>query len=129
MLEHPLLMLALAAAQPNPNLLVSADWLASHRSDGNLVLLHVAREKTDYDKGHLPGARFLPARSLWVSTPPGVELPPVGQIDSLFEALGVSDDSRIILYGDAWSTPRAFLSLDYIGLGDRAALLDGGITA
>lgn len=124
----PLLLLVSFAA-PKPELLVSADWLAKRGADANLIVFHVAREKADYDAGHIPGARFLPARSLWVTTGPGVELPSVAQIDSLFESLGVTHQSRIVLYGDAWTTPRAFLALDYIGLGDQAALLDGGMTA
>ena len=43
--------------------------------------------------------------------------------------LGVSDDSRIILYGDASVLPatRAYFTLDYLGHGDQAALLDGGL--
>ena len=129
MLGQLLLAVAFAAAKPNPDLLVGVDWLAKHQGDANLVLLHIARERADYDKGHLPGARFVQSRTLWVSGGPGVELPTVAQIDSLFESLGVSNDSRVVLYGDAWTTPRAFLALDYIGLGNRAALLDGGVSA
>lgn len=124
-----LLASAFAGHAPNRDLLVSADWLAQHQGDRHLVLLHVAREQADYDKGHIPGARFVSARSLWVTTGPGVELPPVAQIDSLFESLGISDDSRIIFYGEAWTAPRAFLALDFIGLGDRSAMLNGGLSA
>lgn len=119
----------LSVPAPRPDLLVSAEWLVRNRSAREVVIFHVAREQADYDRGHVPGARFLPARSLWVTTGPGVELPPVTHVDSLFESLGVSDQSRIILYGDTWTTPRAFLALDYIGLGDRTAILNGGLAA
>ena len=109
------------------DLLVSPAWLASRLKDPGVVVLHVARTKAEYDKGHIPGARFLPAQSLWTTAAPGVELPPVAHLDSVFESVGVSNRSRVILYGEAWSTPRAFLSLDYLGVGDQAALLDGGL--
>lgn len=120
-------VLTTLAVAPNPELLVSAQWLAGNRLSPNVVVLHVARERTDYERGHIPGARFLPARALWVTTGPGVELPSPAQIDSVFESVGVSNNSRVVLYGDTWTTPRAFLALDYIGLGDRAALLNGGL--
>jgi thiosulfate/3-mercaptopyruvate sulfurtransferase len=44
-------------------------------------------------------------------------------------SLGVTDRSRIVYYGDTWMSPRVFLALDYVGLGDRTALLDGGLPA
>src|ERR1035438_10097021 len=42
---------------------------------------------------------------------------------------GVSDNTRVILYGDTSVLPatRAYFTLDYLGHGDRAALLDGGL--
>jgi thiosulfate/3-mercaptopyruvate sulfurtransferase len=57
------------------------------------------------------------------------ELPPVADLKKVLEAAGVSDDSRVILYGDASVLPatRAYFTLDYLGHGDQAALLDGGL--
>lgn len=120
------LIAALTTAGPS-DLLVSAEWLARHRADPDIVILQVAREKADFDKGHVPGARFLSARALWTTAAPGVELPPTAVIDSVFESVGVTNRSRIIIYGEAWTTPRAFLALEAIGLGDQTALLDGGM--
>ncbi len=45
------------------------------------------------------------------------------------EALGIADDSRIVVYfGKDWVSPatRLLFTLDYAGLGANAALLDGG---
>src|SRR5690349_4499105 len=39
-------------------ILVTSDWLARHLEDRNLVLLHVG-EEAEYNKEHLPGARFV----------------------------------------------------------------------
>ena len=112
-----LLPILFAATAPKPGLLVSAKWLAANQHDTRVVVLHIARDQADYDKGHISGARFIPAPKLWTSAGPGVELPSVAYLDSLFESVGISSTSRIILYGEAWTTPRAFLALDYLGLG------------
>jgi thiosulfate/3-mercaptopyruvate sulfurtransferase len=49
-----------------------------------------------------------------------------------FEGLGVSDGSRIVLYfAKDWITPttRVWFTLDYMGLGERTSILDGGMAA
>jgi thiosulfate/3-mercaptopyruvate sulfurtransferase len=118
------------AAATRSDMLVSTDWLAKHAADPKVVILHVAANRTAYDAGHIPGARFL-AQSDIVVTRDGVpnELPAVADLKKVIEAAGVSDDSRIILYGDSSVLPatRAYFTLDYLGHGDQAALLDGGL--
>ena len=122
-------------AQPRANadsLLLSAAQLRERLARGNVVVLHVG-ERADYDAEHIAGARYLPYEA--VSTPRGtglmLELPPVATLDSLFESFGVSDDTRIVLYTKDWYSPttRVFLTLDYLGVGDRTSILDGGIAA
>jgi thiosulfate/3-mercaptopyruvate sulfurtransferase len=123
-----------ASTQREP-LLVTVDWLADHLSDPSLVLLQIGNKK-DYDKGHIPGAQFLEYES--ISTPHNhaqglmLELPPVEQLVSVFERLGVSNRSHVILYfGTDWVTPttRVYWTLDYLGLGDRTSILNGGLVA
>jgi thiosulfate/3-mercaptopyruvate sulfurtransferase len=110
-------------------MLVSTAWLAQHFNDPNIVILEVSRDHTAYDAGHIPGARFL-ALSDIVVTRDGLlnELPPAAALKTVFERVGVSDDSRVILYGDASVLPatRAYFTLDYLGHG-ATALLDGGL--
>jgi thiosulfate/3-mercaptopyruvate sulfurtransferase len=57
------------------------------------------------------------------------ELPPVEHLQKVFKQVGVSNNSRVILYSDGNVLPatRAFFTLDYLGHGDQAALLDGGL--
>ena len=119
-----------ADAQRQP-LVVTVDWLGDHLNDASLVLLQVG-EKKDYQSGHIPGAQFLDYAS--ISTPHGqglmLELPPVEQLLSVFEKLGVTNGSHIILYfGTNWVTPttRVYWTLDYLGLGDRTSILNGGL--
>ncbi len=119
------------AATLRTDLLVTTDWLTAHLNDANLVILHVSRDRTAYDAGHVPGARFIGQGEL-VVTREGVlnELPTVDALKALFEKAGVTDASRVILYSDATVLPatRAYFTLDYLGFGDKAALLDGGLT-
>jgi len=122
------------AAGERDSMIVSVAWLASHAKDPNLVLLHVgARE--GYDAGHIPGARFISTADVSLPRAEGalvLELPSVETLKSTFEGLGVSDDSRVVIYfGDDWVSPttRIYFTLDYLGFGDRASVLDGGMRA
>ncbi|HVS90201.1 MAG TPA: sulfurtransferase [Candidatus Acidoferrum sp.] len=122
-----------AASAAREPMLVTVAWLSEHLNDPSLVLLQIG-EKSDYDKGHIPGAQYLNYED--ISTPHGqglmLELPPVEQLVSVFEKLRVSNSSHVILYfGKDWVTPttRVYWTLDYMGLGDRASLLDGGLPA
>lgn len=128
----PILM-TLALQNPREQLLVSADWLAQHQRDANLVLLHVG-PRAAYDSAHIPGARFVEAQQF--VTPPGgqptYELPAPAKLDSVLEALGISDDSRVIVYqSNQWFSPatRVVFTLHWAGLGARTSLLDGGLAA
>jgi thiosulfate/3-mercaptopyruvate sulfurtransferase len=110
-------------------MLVSTAWLQEHLSDNNLVVLYVGRDRSEYDAGHIPGARFLPLDELVEQHKDSLnDLPSVATLQTVFESLGVADDSRVILYGDGGGllAARAYFTLDYLGKGDRVALLDGG---
>lgn len=113
-----------------PRFLVSAPWLAEHLGDSDLVVIHVARDSTSYREGHIPGAYLLVLSSIVVQRPdlPN-ELPSVSDLVAAFASVGVRNDRRLVLYGDlgGLAAARAFFTLDYLGLGDRAALLDGGL--
>ena len=136
LLTVPALVLAISplgaglSAQSAP-ILVTTDWLASHLTDPGLVVLHVSAQRSDYDAGHIPGARWLSWQSIahqrdGLST----ELPEAAALDSILESLGVSDGSRIVITGGPITmTARSYFTLDYFGLGDRTSLLDGGIDA
>src|SRR2546429_771621 len=125
-----------AAAQTskvNDSMIVSTDWLSKHVTDNALVLLQVG-DKTEYDAAHIPGAQFIQLTD--ISTPRGqgliLELPPVDQLTATFEKLGVTDESRIVIYFSkdlVTQTSRVYFTLDYLGFGDRTSILDGGLPA
>jgi thiosulfate/3-mercaptopyruvate sulfurtransferase len=122
------------APSPREALLVTTDWLKQHASDKDLVLLF-AGEKGEYDNGHIPGARFVGMETLAAPNVPDgliLELPKPDVLHEQLEALGISDASRIVVYYGLRTVPyatRVILTLDAAGLGDRVALLDGGLGA
>lgn len=111
--------------------LVSTDWLARRLRDSTLVIIHVAAARGDYDAGHVPGSRFLPWGAYTTRRDSlSIELPDEAALDSALEAIGVTDQSRIIISGGPLvNTARLYYTLDYFGLGARTSLLDGGIEA
>jgi thiosulfate/3-mercaptopyruvate sulfurtransferase len=131
------LLVALAgpglAAGSAERLLVTPAWLAEHLNDPSLVVLHVASIRADYAREHIPGARFLWLNWMAESTPErSFELMPVEALDALLERLGVSNSSSVVIchaLGDATAAARVYVTLDYLGMGDRAAILDGGLEA
>lgn len=129
-LVGPAAVQAQAARLDSP--IVSTQWLSEHLNDPTVVVLHLAGMRRDYTTGHIPGARFLWFNDVAPSNPDlNTELPSVDQLKTLFESLGVSDNSRVIVYGQT-ITPlvaRVYMTLDYLGAGDRAAVLDGGLKA
>lgn len=128
----PVLILAAAVAMaappaPRTSLLVSTSWLAGRLNDPGVAVLHVARDRTAYESHHIPGARLLLMQDLMTERG-GVanELRPAEELQKTFESLGVSNATRVILYGDLLAASRAFFTLDYLGH-RNAALLDGGL--
>lgn len=128
---------ALAPAAPDPRapLFVTTSWLSGHAKDANLVLLHVGDPK-DYATAHIAGARLVSTQDVSVSDRSAgglvLEMPSPDTLRAHLAALGVSDDSRIILYyGKDWVAPttRILLTLAWAGLGDRTSMLDGGMGA
>ena len=122
-----------AQTKVRDSMIVSTEWLAKHLNDDDLVLLHLG-DKKEFDAAHIQGAQYIQLSQL--STPRGqgltLELPPVDQLKATFETFGVTDKSRIVVYfGKDQVTPtsRIYFTLDYLGLGDRASMLDGGLPA
>ena len=127
-----LLAILLALAPQRAAIVVDAAWLAQHINDPHLVLLHVG-DKAEYDAAHIPGARYVSLDDISVSDRGAnglmLEMPTADDLRQRLEKLGISDDSRVIVYfgNDRISpTTRVVFTLDYAGLGAHTSLLDGG---
>jgi thiosulfate/3-mercaptopyruvate sulfurtransferase len=129
-----LVLLASTSTAPAADFLVTPRWLLEHKADRNLVLLHVGAPD-DYAKEHIFGAQLVSAQDLAIPRAEGaliLQLLPPDQLRARLESLGISDDSRVVVYfGKDWVSPttRVYFSLDAAGLGDRASILDGGMPA
>lgn len=136
------LMTILAAGLIGPldQTVVSPAWLEQNLDDPNVIVVEIGSlpraagstvSNASWPHGrdpHIPGARFIPIESIVLRDgwPPD-ELPPVDQLQKVFEAAGVGDEGRIILYSaNPLFATRAWFTLDYLGQGDRTAILDGG---
>ena len=139
MRKHLLALLFLVAlpafaASPRDSMIVTSAWLRAHLNDPNLVLLHVG-DKKEYEAKHIPGAVAVDLHDVALHSDKNgliLEMPPADELKADLEKLGISDDSRVIVYyGKDWVSPatRVIFNLDYAGLGDRASLLDGGMPA
>src|SRR5579859_1044699 len=111
-------------------MLVSTGWLDAHLHDADLVVLCIADDDGFYSAGHIPGARLIRLSEI-ATTRAGIpnELAAVSQLQRVFQQAGIDNLSHIILYGERSGVlaARAYFTLDYLGLADHAALLDGSI--
>ncbi len=111
--------------------LVSTEWLAQRLDDRDLRILHVDTRRDRFESSHIPGASFVDYRRItWagegnVST----EIPPLADLVPALEEAGADDDLHLVIYSaDPRTAARLWFTLDYLGHGGHASLLDGGLT-
>ena len=123
-----LIALALLVAQA-PGLLVSPAELAASLKDPATVVVAVGNSDDDFIAGHIPGARLVRYDEIAIDVD-GLqsELPPVDQLKKVLSAAGISDKSKIVIYGSAIAATRMFFTLDYFGH-PNAKVLNGGLNA
>ncbi len=117
---------------PGDGVLVSGNWLQKHLNDTSLVILHIGTWEV-FDSVHIPGSRYIDPYDFTLNANDlRNELPEGSSIITLLKSVGVNMDSRILLcYEDEDMIARAariFMTLDYVGLGDRTFVLNGGLT-
>ena len=149
------LMTACASSSSQPDLttdlgaamdtLVTTEWLSQHLDDPDLVVLdctvrvepgedgvRIVSGRVTYEGGHIPSAGFadLLGDLSDSDSPSRFALPTPEQFCAAMGALGIGDDSRVVLYDEnhsVWAA-RVWWMLRWVGF-DRAALLDGGLGA
>lgn len=126
--------------------LVTAEWLQANLDDPNLVVLDASvtigpdgnggflttNGRAAYEKGHIPTAGFadLMGALADTSSPHSYAVPTPIEFAVAMGALGVGDESKVVLYdttGGPWAA-RVWWMLRWVGF-DNAALLDGGLNA
>ena len=114
--------------------LVSTQWLAEHLEDADLRVLDARwfiEERdaaAEFQRAHIPGARFLDLTSLADATHQApMMLPPAGQVADRLSTLGVGASDRIVVYDNSplRTSARAWWMLHKIYGLPNVAILDG----
>jgi thiosulfate/3-mercaptopyruvate sulfurtransferase len=117
----------LAAAAPG--LLVTPAELAAALKDPATVVIAVGNSDDEFIAGHVPGARFVRYDEIAVNANGlSSELPTVDQLRAVLSAAGISDKSKVVIYGSPIAATRLFFTLDYFGH-PNVKVLNGGLNA
>lgn len=118
-------------------MLVAPEWLVTHLDEPHIVVLHIGFDpgppvtfgRDSFYDGHIPGARPVAWQEL-TCTRGGIpnQLAPADELLALVRGQSIDVDDRIVLYdtGLGLEAARAYFTLDYLGLAENAAILDGG---
>ena len=117
--------------------LVSTEWLAGHLADPKIRVVDAswylpqARRdaKAEYEAGHIPGAVFADIDALSDHTSPWPHmLPPPAEFARGIGALGIGDDTMVVVYDGVGinAGARVWWMLHAMGH-DQTAMLDGGL--
>jgi len=119
--------------------LVSAAWLKKHLRSRKLRIVDLRwylqgkDGRTEYAKGHIPGAVFADLeRDLTAPNGPGRHpVPSPEQLTEAMRAAGISDDTSVIIYDDLGGSiaARLWFLLELYGHKGQARILDGGLQA
>jgi thiosulfate/3-mercaptopyruvate sulfurtransferase len=133
-------------AVPAMDSLVTAEWLAAHIDDPDLVVLDATvlveqgadgsflsvNGRPNYEAGHIPGAGFADLLDDLSDVDAEFEFtaPTPEEFAAAMGALGVGDNTRVVVYdtyNSVWAA-RVWWMLRWIGF-DQAAVFDGGLNA
>jgi thiosulfate/3-mercaptopyruvate sulfurtransferase len=110
----------------NPQALVSTQWVADHLNDPSIRLLEVDVDTAAYAQGHAPGAVGI-NWTTQLGDPIRRDIPSKEAWEQLLSRAGVSNDTRLIFYGDNnnWFAAFAYWVAQIYGH-RNAALMNGG---
>jgi len=142
----PLIENSSADTQAKMDSLVTVEWLHENLDDTDLVVIDTTVQidfsekgeliinsgRDGYEQGHLPGAGFADLTNELVDTTSDYPyaIPTPEKFAEAMSALGVGDNTRVVLYSSnysAWAA-RVWWMLRWVGF-DNAAVLDGGLNA
>ena len=131
-----------AKSGDDPGRLVGVDWLADHREDPDLRIVHVAPDRRVYNKRHIPGATYSDLHkeiALKGKAPETGDaerewlIPTAEQTAAVLRRWRVGDGDRIVFYDDVGLNRQAIRGYWLLRLyrypKERMHILDGGINA
>lgn len=126
---HILALLAATSVEP----IVSTAWVQAHLADP-LVRIVFTGDRGVYDRGHIPGARFVDHMDTLAMTIGGGggmdhHMLPIPELaKTLALKAGAADGTHIVLYGDSpMQTGWIYMALAAVGHEADVSMLDGGI--
>ncbi|MEQ9618495.1 MAG: sulfurtransferase [Deltaproteobacteria bacterium] len=116
---------------PNPEILVSTQWLAEHGDEPDVVIVDCPWEYYSYTRAHIPGAVCRPGhayvKSIDQDGNQSLFVANESEFEKLLAELGIGANSTVVLY-DEWGSifaSRLWWVLRYYGF-QNAKILDGG---
>ncbi len=112
--------------------LVDTQWLADNLNNKDLKIVHVASwggKKEHFDMKHIPGSVYLGIDQLMGVSRGSSTTPDKTKFEALMGALGVNNDSHVIILGGSGTNPfiaDAFWLMKYFGH-KKVSYLDGGV--
>lgn len=120
---HILALLAATSVEP----MVSTAWLQAHLADP-AVRVVVTGDRGVYDRGHIPGARFVDHMDTAAMTGNDHKMLPAADLARVLAKAGAADGTHIVLYGDSpMQTGWIYMALAATGHADDVSMLDGSI--
>ncbi len=111
-------------------LLIEPEELQAQLDQPKLLIIDLCSEAS-FQQGHIPGAQYVSPKALVCGQPPAPgRIAGLPQLETLFERLGLSDDTHVVAYDDeggGWAG-RLIWTLDAIGH-KHYSYLNGGIHA
>ena len=111
----------------HPEVLVSTEWVHEHLNDPKIRIVEVDYDPTaNYQLGHIPGAVLFDWRKD-LNHPLQRDIPTKNQVEQLFSKNGITNETKLVLYGDFnnWFAAYAFWDLQYYQV-KNTVLMNGG---
>jgi thiosulfate/3-mercaptopyruvate sulfurtransferase len=129
-----LLIIVFSFSKAQQPVLVSPQWLNDNLKDPNLVILYTGFVvKSDFDREHIEGSRFLWPEWLAFNTPEANMVSADAKTATkVLQDLGINKNSKVVIChrgGDVTIASRMFLSMEHYGLKGQVSFLNGGLEA
>ena len=111
----------------HPEAIVNTQWVHEHQNDPKVRIVEVDYDPIpNYQLGHIPGAVLFDWRRD-LNHPLQRDVLSKEQLETLFSRSGITDETKIVLYGDFnnWFAAYAFWDLKYYGV-RNVVLMNGG---
>ncbi len=114
--------------------LVEPQWLNDRLGDPGIVIIDCSwyipeankSARTEFELGHIPGARFFDLDAASDTTSAYVNmLPPAAQFAQVAGALGIGADTQVVVYDSSYVSARVWWMFRHFGH-DTVAVLNGG---